>query len=129
MIKDYKGYSAKVTVDQDEGLLCGEVVGIVDVVTFQGKTVEELTQAFHDSVDDYLDYCRELGKKPDKPYSGRFVLRVAPELHRRIALAASKSGVSMNEWITAVLEAASKREAGVPHVGSATAREATAGNR
>ncbi len=71
MIEDYKGYPAKVTVDQDEGLLCGEVVGIVDVVTFQGKTVEELAQAFRDSVDDYLDYCRELGKKPDKPFSGQ----------------------------------------------------------
>ena len=108
MIKDYKGYAAKVVIDQDQGLLHGEVVGIVDVVTFQGKTVEDLTRAFHDSVDDYLAYCKERGKKPEKPYSGRFVLRVPPELHRRIALAAGKSGVSMNEWVTAVLDTASQ---------------------
>lgn len=108
MIQDYKGYSARVMIDEDQGLLHGEVMGIVDVVTFQGKTVEELTRAFRDSVDDYLAYCKERGKNPEKPYSGRFVLRVPPELHRRIALAAGKAEVSMNEWVAAVLDAASQ---------------------
>lgn len=103
-MKDYKGYSARVVMDEEQGILHGEVIGITDVVTFQGRTVVEVIRAFHDSVDDYLAYCRERKEEPDKPYSGRFVVRVSPELHRRVAMSAKKADVSMNDWITAALE-------------------------
>lgn len=104
MIKDYKGYSAKVAIDEEQGILHGEVLGIVDVVTFEGSSVEELVKAFHDSVDDYLAYCEERGEEPDKPYSGRFVLRMSPQLHRMVAVAAKKNELSMNDWITSAVE-------------------------
>lgn len=104
MIKDYKGYSAKVSVDEEQGVLHGEVLGIADVVTFQGSSVEELVKAFHESVDDYLAYCTERGEEPEKPYSGRFVLRMPPRLHRKVAVAAKKNDVSMNDWIVAAIE-------------------------
>jgi predicted HicB family RNase H-like nuclease len=105
-MKDYKGYSARVTLDEEQGLFHGEVIGITDVVTFQGRTAEELTAAFHESIDDYLAFCRERGEEPDKPYSGRFVVRVAPELHRQVAMAAKRAAVSMNEWIRSSLDRA-----------------------
>jgi predicted HicB family RNase H-like nuclease len=104
MIRDYKGYSAKVSVDEEKDILYGQVLGIVDVVTFEGTTVEELVEAFHESVDDYLAYCRERGEEPDKPYSGRFVLRMKPELHRKVAMAAQKNDMSMNDWIVSTVE-------------------------
>ena len=103
MLASYKGYSAKTDIDEELGVFHGEVLGISDVVTFQGKTPEELTKAFQGSVDDYLAFCKERGEKPDKPYSGRFVLRVPPELHRAVDLAAGMANKSMNAWIGEVL--------------------------
>ena len=77
-MKDYKGYSARVAIDEEQNLIHGEVIGITDVITFQGRTPAELAQAFQDSVDDYLAFCEERGTEPDRPYSGRFVVRVSP---------------------------------------------------
>jgi predicted HicB family RNase H-like nuclease len=108
-MQDYKGYSAKFSLDEEQGVFHGEVVGITDVVTFEGKTADELTKAFHDSVDDYLAFCEERGEKADKPYSGRFVLRMSPELHRAIALASKKADMSMNEWVVGTAEEALER--------------------
>lgn len=81
---NYKGYSGKVEFDSQAGLFHGEVVDTRDVITFQGRSVEELKQVFEDSVDDYLDFCESRGEKPDKPFSGKFVLRFPPELHYRV---------------------------------------------
>ena len=104
MLSEYKAYSAKISVDEELDVFHGQVLGISDVVTFQGRTPEELARAFHESVDDYLAFCRERGDNPDKPYSGRFVLRITPELHREVSVAAKQSDVSMNEWIVRILE-------------------------
>jgi predicted HicB family RNase H-like nuclease len=101
---EYKGYVGRVEFDDDAGLFHGEVVNTRDVITFQGATVKELRQAFHESVDDYLDFCRERGEEPEKPYSGQFVTRVTPDLHRKISLAASLSGKSLNAWIVEQLD-------------------------
>jgi predicted HicB family RNase H-like nuclease len=110
MMKPYKGYAAKVTVDEDLRVFHGEVLGIADVVTFQAASFDDLAAAFHESVDDYLAFCQERGEAPDKPYSGRFVLRVAPELHRQASLAAKQADMSLNEWIILVLERALPQE-------------------
>ena len=69
------------------------------MVTFQGETVDELRKAFHDSVDDYLEFCAARGEEPEKPYSGKFVVRVEPELHKTIAIQARKNGKSLNSWV------------------------------
>ncbi len=95
----YKGYQGQVVYDEDAKLFHGEVVGLRDVVTFQGTSVEELEQAFKDSVDEYLDFCKELGRTPEKPFSGNLMLRLPPELHEKAAYEARNNGVSLNAWI------------------------------
>ena len=97
---EYKGYSAKVEFDSDANIFHGEVINLRDVITFEGETVKELKQAFQDSVDDYLDFCAQRGEAPEKPYSGKFVIRVEPELHKNITIEARKAGKSLNVWIS-----------------------------
>ena len=72
---EHKGYLGRVEFDAESELFHGEVVGTRDVITFQGKSVDELKTAFRDSVDDYLAFCKERGEEPDRPFSGRFVIR------------------------------------------------------
>lgn len=93
---EYKGYVARVEFEPEAGILFGRVEGVRDVITFEGASVVEVVKAFHDSVDDYLEMCTERGEQPDKPYSGKFVVRVDPELHRDFALAAAREGKSLN---------------------------------
>ena len=95
----YRGYSGRVEFDGDAKIFHGEVVDLKDVITFQGRSVEELEKAFRDSIDDYLEYCKERGEEPDKPFSGRLVLRLSPALHREIYLRAQQEGKSLNQWI------------------------------
>lgn len=103
---EHNGYLGRVEFDDQAGVFHGEVVGIRDVVTFEGETVEELRQAFRDSVDDYLDFCKERGEEPDKPCSGKFLVRVSPELHRRASMVAGANGVSLNAWVSDCLSRA-----------------------
>ncbi len=108
----YKSYTAELNVDVDAGLLRGQVLDIKDVVTFEGKTVEEAAQDFHRSVDEYLAFCKELGQKPDKPFSGRLLFRTSPDIHRSIYLAANKAGKSINSWIEEVVKRAAQHALG-----------------
>lgn len=100
---EYKGYHAQVVFDEDADIFHGEVINLRDVITFEGQTVEELWQAFQDSVDDYLEFCSQQGEDPEKPYSGKLMIRVDPELHRRVAIEAQKRGVSINSLVGEVL--------------------------
>jgi predicted HicB family RNase H-like nuclease len=95
----YKDYHGTVTYDDEAEIFHGEVMDLRDVVTFQGRSVEELKIAFRESVDDYLEFCQERGEEPDKPYSGKFVLRVDPQLHRQLSLLSSTEGTSLNRWV------------------------------
>lgn len=95
----YKGYHGRVIYDEEAKLFHGEVLGLKDVITFQGTSVDELEQAFKDSIDEYLDFCQELGRAPEKPFSGKLMLRLPPEIHERAAYAASCSGLSLNAWL------------------------------
>lgn len=103
---EYKGYRGHVELDEDAGLLHGEVVDTRDVITFQGTSIEELEQAFRDSVDDYLEFCTERGEEPDKPFSGRLMLRLPSELHRRLYVEAKEAGKSLNQLISERLQKA-----------------------
>ena len=96
---EYKGYSAKIEFDEDANIFHGEVINLRDVITFEGETVDGLRQAFQESVDDYLEFCTERGEDPERPYSGKFVVRVEPELHKRISIEARKRGVSINALV------------------------------
>jgi len=95
----YKGYLGKVEFDSDAQILHGEVLGIRDVVTFQGSSVRELKKAFRDSIDDYLTFCRQRGEAPDKPHSGQFIVRIDSDLHRKANMLASASGKSLNSLV------------------------------
>ena len=100
----YKGYTGHVEYDDEAKIFHGEVLGIKDVVTFQGTTVDEIEQAFKDSVDDYLAFCAERGEEPDKPFSGKFNLRIPPELHAKLSIAAQLQGESLNNYIMKILQ-------------------------
>jgi predicted HicB family RNase H-like nuclease len=103
---EYKGYVGKVEFDNEAGIFHGEVLDTRDVITFQGQSVAELKIAFQDSIDDYLASCKQRGEEPNKPFSGQFVTRISPELHRQVNLAASNSGKSLNAWVVEQLQAA-----------------------
>jgi predicted HicB family RNase H-like nuclease len=100
----YDGYVARVELDEEAGLFHGEVISTQDVLTFQGRTLDELKAAFADTVADYVEWCRERGKEPERPYSGNFTVRVSPELHRRIAAAAAREGKSVNAFVASTLD-------------------------
>lgn len=99
----YKGYTGHVEFDDEAGIFHGEVLDTRDVITFQGKSVDEIETAFRDSIEDYLEFCAERHEQPQKPFSGKFVLRMSPELHHKVYLKAIKSGKSLNRWIADVL--------------------------
>jgi predicted HicB family RNase H-like nuclease len=101
---EYKGYVGRVEYDDKAGIFHGEVINTRDVITFQGATVADLKKAFRDSVEDYLAFCSERGEEPEKPFSGQFITRVSPDLHRRVNIAATLSGKSLNAWVTEQLE-------------------------
>lgn len=100
----YKNYTGIVEYDADSKIFTGEVLGLRDVVTFEGRTPEELENSFHESVDLYLEMCERDNVEPQKPYSGRFNLRIAPDLHRKIAERAAGEHLSLNEWVQHTLE-------------------------
>jgi predicted HicB family RNase H-like nuclease len=103
-LKKYKGYTATVDIDIDSGVLHGRVIGLKDVVTFESKNVKGLQKAFHDSVDDYLEFCEEDGVTPEKPYSGKIILRMPENLHRKLDIISSAEGKSINKIVISMLE-------------------------
>ncbi|TWT63237.1 HicB family protein [Rubinisphaera italica] len=103
---EYKGYIGKVEFDDQAEIFHGEIINTRDVITFQGQSVVELSKAFRESIDDYLAFCTERGESPDKPFSGQFVTRIPPELHRQINIAAALAGKSLNAFVTEQLQAA-----------------------
>lgn len=95
----YKDYEGSITFDDDAEIFHGEVINTKDVITFQGRSVRELKKAFKESVDDYLTFCKERGENPDKPFSGNLVIRIDPELHKKLAIQAKKKRKSLNALI------------------------------
>ena len=100
----YKDHTGWVEYDDQARIFHGEVLGTRDVITFQGKSVDELEKAFRESVDVYLEWCEEEGIEPDKPYSGQLRPRLSGDLHRRVAQAAQQSGQSINDLIIQAIE-------------------------
>ena len=102
---EYKGYHAKIEYDAEDGVLVGKVFGICDTIIFDGETVKEIEDIFHQSIDDYIQHCAEIGKEPDKEFKGSFNIRIAPEIHKRLALIADDSEQSINQVVIAALDA------------------------
>ncbi|UOA27651.1 type II toxin-antitoxin system HicB family antitoxin [Pseudosulfitobacter sp. DSM 107133] len=108
-MKAFKGYTPTIWFENDDRLFHGVVEGIRDTVHFAGNSVDTLEEAFHDSVDAYLEACAEDGVVPERPYSGKLAFRTTPEHHRLISEAASAEARSINQWMDEVLEDAARR--------------------
>lgn len=116
---EYKGFIGVVEFDDEAAIFHGDVVNTRDVITFQGKSVGEIRKAFRESIDDYLEFCKERGEEPDKPFSGKLVLRMEPALHRALAVAARREKKSLNSLIVEKLEKeAGSEESGAGGTGS-----------
>ena len=102
-VMNYKGYTASMSFDPDDRILVGRVLHIDDIVSFHGESVAEFEAAFHDSVDGYVASCEKLGQTPEKPASGRMMLRVNPSVHAAALQASAKAHQSLNKWAEQVL--------------------------
>lgn len=98
--------------NQRERTLETVVVGLPDVITFQGRTPEELERSFRESVDFYLEMCARDGAQPDRPFpgrrpfSGRFIVRLDSHTHQEIAASAASQRKSLNQWVVEAIEKA-----------------------
>lgn len=121
---EYKGYIGKVEFDDEAEIFHGEIINTRDVITFQGKSVAELTKAFRESIDDYLAFCKQREETPDKPFSGQFVTRIPPELHRQVNVAAVLAGKSLNAFVTEQLQVAVQKIGVIKAAGKKVASKA-----
>lgn len=103
-VLEYKGYHTKVEFDCVDCVLRGKIEGIDDLVDFECENASDAEKEFHEAVDDYLAFCKEVGKDPDKEYKGSFNVRISPELHKKLTNAASKSGMSLNSAVEAAIK-------------------------
>jgi predicted HicB family RNase H-like nuclease len=98
-ILQYKGYYASVHFSSEDEVFFGKILGIDDLVNFEGASVKELKKAFHEAVDDYIATCKALGKEPNKTYKGSFNVRISTELHQAAAVYAARNDISLNEFV------------------------------
>lgn len=103
-ILEYKGYHTKVLYDADSQCLHGKIEGIRDFVNFEADSISDVEREFHAAVDEYLDFCDEVGKEPDKEYKGTFNVRIAPSLHRELAIEASKQDTTLNQLVESAID-------------------------
>jgi predicted HicB family RNase H-like nuclease len=109
MMMKYKGYIGVIKIDIDAGVLRGHVTNTRDTITFQGKSVPEAIAEFRVSVDEYLDFCKSLGQAPEKPFPGKFLVRINPDVHRDLTAVAQSKGVSVNRLVTRELARLARR--------------------
>ena len=102
----YKGYTARIEFDSRDAIFAGRVLGIADSISFHGATVAELTKGFHSAINHYLADCAATGRAPQKPASGKLMLRIPPEIHTAASIAAQAAGKSLNQWAAEALKAA-----------------------
>lgn len=105
---NYKGYTARIEYDERDNIFAGRILGIRNIISFHGETVAQLRTEFEHAIKDYLDDCKEQGVQPEKPASGKLLLRVPPEIHGRAIVAAQAAGKSLNQWATEVLQQAAQ---------------------
>lgn len=100
----YRGYTARPAFDEEDRVFHGRVDDIAHVVTFEGATVDELEAEFRHAVDTYVAFAEERGLTPERPCSGKFVVRISPDLHRQVRTAADAQGTSLNTWVQTAIE-------------------------
>lgn len=102
----HKGYTARIEFDDRDNIFVGRILGLRAIISFHGETVVELRSAFESAIDDFLEDCRERGIKPERPASGKLMLRVPPDVHGAALVAAQAAGKSLNQWATEILRSA-----------------------
>ncbi|MDI9777533.1 type II toxin-antitoxin system HicB family antitoxin [Pseudomonas putida] len=102
----YKGYAARIEYDERDDIFVGRVLGMRDIISFHASSVSELHEAFRQALEDYLADCAEQGITPEKPASGKVMLRIRPEVHAAASVAARAAGKSLNQWADEVFEQA-----------------------
>lgn len=105
-ILEYKGYFTKIEYSAEDKVLYGKIEGINDLVNFESDSLDQIETEFHQAVDDYLAFCKDLGQEPNKPYKGLFNVRISPELHRKAAITASLHGETLNAFVANAIRAA-----------------------
>ena len=100
---EYKGFSGTIEFSSQDDCFFGKIVGINDLVTFEGRSVEEIKASFFEAVDDYLEMCKELGKEPEKAYKGSFNIRIDPVLHKKAAKLATAYNISLNQFVESAI--------------------------
>ncbi|HWK07693.1 MAG TPA: type II toxin-antitoxin system HicB family antitoxin [Puia sp.] len=103
-ILEYKGYYASLHFSSEDEVFYGKLLGIDDLVNFEGASVKELKKAFHEAVEDYLQTCEELGKEPNKTYKGTFNVRIPADLHKSAAVYAGVHNVSLNDFVKTAIQ-------------------------
>ncbi|MBQ7587122.1 MAG: type II toxin-antitoxin system HicB family antitoxin [Lachnospiraceae bacterium] len=106
---EYKGYHAIVEYDGQDKILVGTVIGLNDMLGFHGTSIEELTASFRNCIDNYLDWCKEAGKSPEKEFKGSFNVRTTPESHREAAMYAALDGITMNQYVSEAIQEKNER--------------------
>ena len=100
----YRGYRSTISYDEDDRIFVGEVFGVNDSLNFHGSSIEELETSFHNCIDNYLDLCKQIGKEPEKEFSGSFNVRTTPTLHKEASEYAAENGISLNQVVTNAIE-------------------------
>lgn len=103
-LMEYKGYHAKIDYDEEDNIFVGQVLGINDSLNFHGTSVSELKESFRNSIENYLDYCKQTGKNPEKEFKGTFNVRIKPQAHKMAALAAADEGITMNQFVAEAID-------------------------
>ena len=103
-ILQYKSYYAAIHFSAVDEVFYGKILGINDLVSFEGSSVKELKKAFKDAVEDYIETCQEIGKSPDKTYKGSFNVRVSTELHKEASIFAAVNNITLNELVKTALK-------------------------
>ena len=101
---EYNGYHAVIEYDAEDDIFVGEVFGIADSLNFHGKSLEELKQMFSQCIDNYIEVCEKIGKKPEREFKGQFSLRISPELHAKVAFEAAKQNITLNQYVVRAIQ-------------------------
>jgi len=104
----YRGYTARIEFDERDNIFVGRVLGVRAIIGFHGETVAELRADFEAAIDFMIKDCKAKGTEPEKPASGKMMLRVPPEVHGSALIAAQAAGKSLNQWAAEVLKEAAQ---------------------
>lgn len=103
-IMTYKQFISIISYSSEDDIFHGKIEGIDDLVTFEGRSVDELKKAFQEAVEDYIETCKQIGKDPLKSYTGSFNVRINPMLHKKAVTKATVEGITLNKFVEKAIE-------------------------